>query len=109
MNIYVVLRCCGEKYDPDYSSDIEKLFSNKERADQYVEDKRKVLDQLGIHAYGNDSNLHHFCYNEGKINEQAEEGRLIRHTIETTLDGYVTEHGVWYSVEGPYEEAIFLE
>jgi len=103
MSVYVVFRCGGEKYDSDYSKDIEKLFSCRDRAEQYADDRSRFLDQLGIHAYGNHSNLHHFWYNEDNTCEQAEESGLIRHTIETTLDGYVTEHGVWYSVEGPYE------
>jgi hypothetical protein len=86
MEVYIVHFETGE-WD-DHSEHIVGVFSSKEKADIYVSEKRKMLDELGVHADGNNSRSIEHNY---------------RYSLLESHDLRIDYTGAWYSITGPYE------
>ena len=87
MSVYIVHFTTGEY--SDRSEHVDSVFGSKEKADAYVEEKSRLLDEYGLHSAGNDSGTHDHDL------RQSEEV--------LSLFGHIDYTGARYYVDGPYE------
>ena len=84
MDCYTVTLITGES--SDYTETVARVFSTKEKAEQFAIGLRERLDQIGRHRSGNNS---------------ASNNRETRYRTDI-LDGInIDYNGAWVSINGP--------
>lgn len=86
MQVFLVYVETGEY--ADHCETVEAIFDSYQKAEDYMLSRRKWLDELGLHAYGDDSKIYDHNY-------RIEQSRL--HNIQCDYTG------TWYSMSGPHE------